>query len=70
MISDVCLAQTVQRSDKDAGDIQGNVTLADDDSALAGIQVGLQVGKVRMAVVPADELPGRVDTLEVLAGDA
>ena len=52
-----------------AGDVDGDVAVADDDGARGG-EVELVVGVVRVAVVPGDELRGRVRAGAVLARDA
>ena len=56
--------------DEHAGDVEGDVAVADDDGAGGSEEVGLEVGVIGMAVVPADELGGGVRSGEVFAGDA
>ena len=53
-----------------ARDVERDVAVADHDGALGREQVDLEVGVVGVAVVPADELGGRVRAGELFAGDA
>jgi len=50
--------------------VHRDVAVADHDGALARHQVHLEIGVVRVAVVPADELRRRVRAVEVFARDA
>jgi hypothetical protein len=52
-----------------AGNVGGNVAVADDDRALRG-EVELEVAELRVAVVPGHELGGGPAAGQVLAGDA
>ena len=52
-----------------AGDVDGDVAVADHDRA-RGAEVELVVGVVRVAVVPGHELQGAVRAGAVLTGDA
>src|SRR5207248_9266329 len=53
-----------------AGDVEGDVAVADDKRAFGAQQVELEVGLVGVAVVPADEVGGGVRPGKVFAGDA
>src|SRR6185312_2191152 len=53
---------------KHPGDVQSDVAVADHDRAL-DVQVELQLLKVRVAVVPGDELGGRPGARQIFAGD-
>src|SRR5204862_2943754 len=51
-----------------AGEVRGHVAVSDHDGALAG-EVELEIGEVRVGVVPGDERRRRVAAGELLAGD-
>ena len=51
------------------GHVERHVAVADDHRPLGREQVDLEVGEVRVAVVPADELGGRVRAGQLFAGD-
>ena len=52
-----------------ARDIQRHVAVAHDDRALRREQVHLEVGLIRMAVVPADEVRRGMRAGQLFAGD-
>ncbi|SKY16312.1 Uncharacterised protein [Mycobacteroides abscessus subsp. abscessus] len=68
VIGDVGLGEVVGIGHQNAGDVERDVAVADDDRALAG-QIEAEVGEVGMTVVPGDELGRRHRTRQVLAGD-
>ncbi len=68
VVGGVGRAELVGIEHEHAPDVDGDVAVADHDRAL-GVEVELVVGVVRMAVVPGDELRGRVRARPVLAGD-
>ena len=70
VVGDVGAAQLVVARAPASGDVDRDVAVADDHGALGREQVELQVGVVGMAVVPADELGGRVPAGQLFAGDA
>ncbi len=70
-LRDVSLPQYVDILQQDAGHIQGDVALANDNGVLATEEVGLEAGAFGETVVPADKLAGRVDARQGgLAGNA
>ena len=54
--------------DQHPGDVDGHVAVADDADG-RGVQVGIEIAEIRVAVVPADEGGRAVDTGEIGAGD-
>ena len=70
VLGDVGLAEHVDVLEQHAGDVEGDVALANDDGLVAAGEVRGEGGVLREAVVPAYKLAGRVDAIEVLAGDA
>ena len=68
MIGNVGGGQDVGIGDQDAGDVDGDVAIADHNRP-AGREVRRHLGEMRVGVVPADEVYGG-DTGQVLTGDA
>ena len=69
VIGDVRPGELRDREGEDTGDVECDVAVADEYDPLAG-QVGIEVGGIRVAVVPGDKGP-RGDTAgEILAGDS
>ena len=64
MLSDVCLAQPVDVFEQHTRDIQGNITLTNENRILTLRKIGLKISELRQAVVPAYKLTGRVDALQ------
>ncbi|TLD27095.1 hypothetical protein PspLS_04961 [Pyricularia sp. CBS 133598] len=65
MLCNVRLAQYIDILEQHPRNIKGYVALADNDSLVALGEVRVQTSMLRQAVVPADELTCRVDTLLV-----
>jgi hypothetical protein len=68
MVGDVGHGELVPRQHEHAGDVQRDIAGADHEDALAA-EVEFKVAKVRMPVVPADEVGGRVASCQLLARD-
>jgi hypothetical protein len=69
VVGGVGALQLLARQRQHAGNVGGDVAVADHDDALAAEVVSV-VGEVRMRVVPIDELGGRVAAGQVLTGDS
>ena len=69
VVGGVGALQLVAGQGQHAGDVGGDVAVADHDDPLAGEVVAV-VGEVGVGVVPIDELRGRVAAGQLLAGDA
>ena len=68
MVGGVGLLELLAGEGEHPGDVGGDVAVADHHDALA-VEVELALGEVGVAVVPGDELGGRVRAGKVLAGD-
>ena len=69
VLGDVGGRQQLGRAGQDAGEVHRHVAVSDHGGTL-GRQVEAEVAEVRVGVVPADELGGRVAAGQMLAGDA
>ena len=69
MIRQVARRHLGRRADENAGDINGDVAVTDDDGGRM-IKARVEVAEVGMAVVPADEGRGAEDPVLVGAGNA
>ena len=69
VLGDVGGRQQLCRAGQDAGEVHRHVAVSDHGGAL-GRQVEAEVAEVRVGVVPAHELGGRVAAGQMLAGDA
>jgi hypothetical protein len=68
VIGDIGAGELGASEDQHPGDVERHVAGADHDDALAA-QLELVVAEVRVSVVPADEVGGRVAPAQLLAGD-
>ena len=69
VIGDVGFGQLLGRAAQDPGHVHGDVAHADDGYPFLG-EIELAVAIIGMAVVPGDELGGRVAVLQIFPGDA
>lgn len=70
MLGDVGLPELVHVAEQDAGHVEGDISLADDDGVLSHVEPWIQGSVFRKAVVPAYKGASRVHALQVLARDA
>jgi len=64
VLGDVRLSQHIDIFKQHTGDVKGDIPLANDYGIFALCEVRRKVGVLRKAVVPANELPSRVDALQ------
>lgn len=64
MLSNVGFTQNIYIFQQNPRDVQGHVSLADNDSILASGEIWVQIGKIWKAIVPAHKLPSRMDAAE------
>ena len=66
MTCDVSAGQLFHGLGKNTGYVHGNVAVPDDDNIL-GVQIGLEVNKVWMSIVPIHKTTSRANVVEGFA---